>query len=499
VIASTKCCAVRGLEGVPVTVEADVANGLPHFAIVGMTDRAIQEARERVRAAVRNAGFNFPQRRVTINLAPAEVPKEGTGFDLAIALAVLRAGERPLTTGGAAFLGELSLDGRLRPVSGVLPMARCLLGSGVRRLIVPEENAAEAALVEGLEVLGAPTLAACVDHLEGGPPLAPAARPGPPPAPPSCGPDLAEIRGQAQAKRCLEIAAAGAHNVLLTGPPGAGKTMLAQAFGSLLPDLGWEEALEVAAVYSLRGAFRERADVPLRPPFRAPHHSVSRAGLVGGGSGWAQPGEISLAHRGVLFLDELYEFPRAHLEALRQPLEERTVTVVRARGSVRYPASFIMLAAANPCPCGHLGDDRGCRCSPRQLEEYSSRLSGPIRDRLDLLVGVPRVRPGQLFDPAEEPAALETRRRVGEARARQTARSGTLNSRLTGRAVLAACALSTAAARMLGRSGERLHLSARAYFRVLRVARTIADLAGTERVDESDVAEALRYRAEALA
>jgi magnesium chelatase family protein len=499
VIASTMSCSVRGLDGVPVTVEADVANGLPKLAIVGMTDRAIQEARERVRAAIRNAGFEFPQRRVTVNLAPAEVPKEGTGFDLAIALAVLRAGGRQLKTPATAFLGELSLDGRLRPVPGVLPMARCLIAHGVKRLIVPTENAAEAALVEGLEVFGVEALAACIEHLEGGQRLARASKPEMIAMASSSVVDLAEVRGQAQAKRCLEIAAAGGHNVLMTGPPGAGKTMLAQAFSSLLPDLGWDDALEVAAVYSLRGAFRERADVPLRPPFRAPHHSVSRAGLVGGGSGLAMPGEISLAHRGVLFLDELYEFPRAHLEALRQPLEDRSVTVVRARGAVRYPASFILLAAANPCPCGHLGDDRGCSCSPRQLDEYGGRLSGPIKDRIDLVVSVPRVRHRELFDAAEEEASPAPRSRVEAARARQQARNSQLNARLSGRDALSSCRLSGPAQRMLGRSGERLHLSARAYFRVLRVARTIADLGGEAEVGDDAIGEALRYRCEAAA
>ena len=381
-------CATRGLAGVPVTVEADIANGLPGFTIVGLTDRAIQEARERVKPAIRNAGYKFPQRRVTVNLAPAELPKEGTSFDLAIAIAILRAEDHSMRLDGLAFLGELALDASLRPVTGVLPMARCLAMAGIRRLVVPVENAAEAALADGLEVLGAASLQACVEHLRGEGRLITGVRdessPGVAPEP-----DLAAVRGQGQAKRALEIAAAGGHNVLMTGPPGAGKTMLARTFPSLLPDLPSDAALEVAAIYSLRGTLRERPPTTLRPPFRAPHHSISRAGLVGGGTGLAQPGEISLAHRGVLFLDELCEFSRQHLEALRQPLEERSVTIARARAAITYPADFMLVGASNPCPCGHLGDAQGCSCEPRRLTAYQARLSGPIKDRIDLVVSVP--------------------------------------------------------------------------------------------------------------
>jgi magnesium chelatase family protein len=291
-------CATKGLTGVPVTVEADIANGLPAFTIVGLTDRAIQEARERVKPAIRNAGFKFPQRRVTVNLAPAELPKEGTGFDLAIAIAVLRAEDASLRLDGLAFLGELALDESVRPVTGVLPMARCLAAAGVTRLIVPVDNAPEAALADGIEVLGAASLQACVACLRGDGPLVAGVRDG---SPPSLAPepDLAAVRGQGQAKRALEIAAAGGHNILMSGPPGAGKTMLARTFPSLLPDLRSDAALEVAAIYSLRGTLRERPPTTLRPPFRAPHHSISRAGLVGGGTGLAQPGEISLAHPSV--------------------------------------------------------------------------------------------------------------------------------------------------------------------------------------------------------
>lgn len=493
-IACAISAATHGLGGVPIRVEADIANGLPNFTVVGLTDRAIQESRERVRSAIRNSKFPFPAQRVTVNLAPAEVPKEGTGFDLAIAVSVLSADGRVGPTEGAALIGELALDGTLRPVTGVLPMARCLAAHGVRRLIVATENAEEAALVGGLEVLAAPSLLACASHLSGELPLdrcvAPALLPeGRPPET-----DMAAIRGQAAAKRALEIAAAGGHNVLMTGPPGAGKTMLARAFAGLLPDLPVEQALEVAAVYSLRGALRERAATSLRPPFRAPHHSVSRAGLVGGGSGVALPGEISLAHHGVLFMDELCEFPRTHLEALRQPLEERHVTVVRARAAVTYPSEFMLVAAANPCPCGHLGDDEPCRCSPTKLQTYQSRISGPIKDRIDLTVPVPRQTYTDLFDTVDEETSAAVRARVDAARERQRARQGVLNAVLSGGDARAACRLSAASRRLLARSGERLRLSARAYFRVVRVARTIADLAGADVVGDEALAEAIRYR-----
>ncbi|HET9949921.1 MAG TPA: YifB family Mg chelatase-like AAA ATPase [Longimicrobiales bacterium] len=495
--------AVHGVDPFVVRIDVNLASGLPSFAVVGLAQGAVREGRERVTAALRNTGFELPLKRTTVNLSPADVRKEGAAFDLPIAVGILLAcgALPPLDAERHAFLGELGLDGSLRPVSGVLPVAARCREAGVETLVVPEENAREAAVVGGLRVLGARTLAAVVGHLTGSAPLARTVvdvdallRNGP-----RDGLDLRDVKGQAAAKRALEIAAAGSHNLLLVGPPGAGKTMIARRLTGILPRMTLAEALESTRVHSVAGNLRDGGALVTERPFRAPHHTVSDAGLVGGGCP-LRPGEMSLAHNGVLFLDELAEYRRNVLEVLRQPLEEGTVRLSRARGAARFPARFLLVAAMNPCPCGYAGDgtDR-CGCDPAVVARYQGRVSGPLLDRIDLHLHVPPVPYRLLESDRDDPSSEEVRERVARARALQERRfAGAADVHANGHMrpadVRRWCRPEPAAASLLRAAVERAGLSARAYDRVLKVARTVADLEGSPTIRRVHVAEALQYR-----
>jgi magnesium chelatase family protein len=491
-LALVRTRAQLGLEAPPVTVEVHLSSGLPGLAIVGLPEAAVRESKDRVRSALMNSGFEFPQRHITINLAPADLPKFGGRFDLPIALGILAAnGQIPLDAlAGSEFLGELALSGELRPVNGVLPASLAVRDAG-RALFVPQANAGEAARPEAAEVYAGDHLLAVYAHLNDRQRLQRAAQPDPATdSDPPC-PDLADVKGQHQARRALEIAAAGGHSLLMIGPPGTGKTLLASRLPGLLPPLEEKEALEVAAIRSLLG---QGDDPDYRPPFRAPHHTASAVALVGGGSP-PRPGEITLAHHGVLFLDELPEFDRRVLEVLREPLESGQVLISRAARQVRFPASFQLAAAMNPCPCGYLGDGTSrCRCSPDQIARYRGRLSGPLLDRIDLHVDVPALPAETLHRGVPGEATAQVKTRVLAARERQKQRQGFLNHALAPNALDEHAALGRADADMLEQAMRRMRLSARAYHRILRVARTIADLDGHPQVGGSHLHEALAYR-----
>ena len=498
-ICSVRTLGVTGIRGVNIMAECYISNGLPAFDIVGLPDAAVKEARERVRAASKSSGMTFPVSRITVNLAPASLKKSGTHYDLPILLSILAAAgsvRRPRSD--SAFIGELSLDGQLRPVSGVLPMALAARDEGVKALFVPYENAAEATLARGPVVYGIRNVRELAEALNGERVLTP--HPLWEPAPQTENMlDFKDVLGQENVKRALEVAAAGSHNVLLIGPPGSGKSMLSKRLPSILPDMTWEESLEVSRIYSVMGQLTDKEPLISRRPFRSPHHTISNAGLAGGGTN-PRPGEISMAHQGVLFLDELPEFRKDTLDMMRQPLEDGKVTISRVSGAVTYPAEFMLVCAMNPCKCGWYGDPSGrCRCSERSVNEYRGRISGPLLDRIDIVVEVPAVHFEDLRARAEAEPSSEVKKRVDAARAIQNrrfgGRGGMCNARMGPGEMRRFCDLDEASSELMKQAFEAMGLTARSYDRILKVARTVADLEGSENIEPHHIAEAIQYRA----
>lgn len=498
--------ATIGLHGVLVTVEVDVAGrGFPTFTIVGLPNKSVDEAKDRVRTALTNAGYEMPDSRITVNMAPADIPKTGSAFDLALAIGILAAsGVLPQSTlENKMLLGELSLEGRVRKIPGIVPLALLAQDEGIPEIIIPKENVEEASIFEDTIIYPVSNLQELIDHLLGREPIAPyhPTKKSNERSDVSSPYDFSQIKGQEQAKRALEIAAAGFHNIHLKGTPGAGKTLLSRSMPSILPSLEKQELLEVAKIYSVVGELSQDTFSGVRP-FRSPHHTTSRVGLIGGGS-TPMPGEISMAHRGVLFLDEFPEFPRNVLEAMRQPLEDGVVTVSRAAGTLTFPARFLLLAASNPCPCGYLGHPKkACKCAPSMITRYKKRLSGPLLDRIDLHIDVPPVEVNELTDTYESEASKDVRARVKKARAIQEKRfkknSILFNSEMSSSDIKKYCVLTNDAQQMLKTAVERLALSARSYFKTIKVACTIADLEGSKDIQATHIAEALQYRAKEL-